>query len=81
MTTPIFFLFFLYAFVLAKRSMKKIDTLHNNFFEKNDKFYFKKFNLIFNLIFFFNRFSSNGKFILIDQRTICGREFALKRNK
>jgi hypothetical protein len=31
MTTPIFFLFFLYAFVLAKRSMKKIDTLHNNF--------------------------------------------------
>jgi hypothetical protein len=34
MTTPIFFLFFWYAFVLAKRSMKKIDTLRNNFFEK-----------------------------------------------
>jgi hypothetical protein len=52
MTTPIFFLFFWYAFVLAKRSMKKIDTLHNNFFEKMT-FYFKKFNLIFYLIFFF----------------------------
>jgi hypothetical protein len=52
MTIPIFFLFFWYAFVLAKRSMKKIDTLHNNFFCEKDKFYFKKFNLIFNLIFF-----------------------------
>jgi hypothetical protein len=31
MTTPIFFLFLWYAFVLAKRPMKKIDTLHNNF--------------------------------------------------
>jgi hypothetical protein len=44
MTTPIFFLFFLYAFVLAKRSMKKIDTLYNNFFEKMTNFTLK--NLI-----------------------------------
>jgi hypothetical protein len=38
MTTPIFFLFFWYAFVLAKRPMKKIDTLHDNFFEKMTNF-------------------------------------------
>jgi hypothetical protein len=47
MTTPILFLFFLYA----KRSMKKIDTLNNNFFEKMTNFTLKKFNLIFDFFF------------------------------
>jgi hypothetical protein len=43
MTTPIFFLFFWYAFVLAKR--------HNNFFEKMTNFTSK--NLSEFLTFFF----------------------------
>jgi hypothetical protein len=38
MTTAISLLFFWYAFVLAKRLMKKIDILHNNFFEKMTNF-------------------------------------------
>jgi hypothetical protein len=42
MTTLIFFLFFWYAFVLAKRSMKKNDILLNNFFEKMTNFTSKK---------------------------------------
>jgi uncharacterized membrane protein len=60
MTSPSIFLndnlhFFL---LLPKRRMKKIGTLHNNFFEKMAiflgkwQFLFQKFNLIFNVIFF-----------------------------
>jgi hypothetical protein len=51
MTTLIFFLFFWYAVVLAKRSMKKL-TPYITIFLENDKFYFKKFDLIFILILF-----------------------------
>jgi hypothetical protein len=52
MTTPIFFLFIWYPFVLAKRLMKKIYTLHNNFFEKMTNFTSKNFILFLTYIFF-----------------------------
>jgi hypothetical protein len=63
MTTPIFFSFFWYAFVLAKRSKNQIDALHNNFFEKITNFTSKNLcNLIFNFFFLIDLVTMEGLF-------------------